>query len=697
MTTRAPQARLKQLLEVAGSAASRLWTDERLFYAALCVFNLFLARRTFKSGIWADADSVCHYAYVRHLLEEFYPATGTFIGFTPKFDLGAPFLLYNTPPGVYVSAAVVSKLTGLSALLALKSVMVVAFLAVPIVGAQLARTFTSPGASEGEARDLPKFVALALSLFSAELFGLEFYFKNCMLNPALGVPLLLATLLFYRRAQMASGPRTVAWLALAGGAFAATAFVHLLSTYMLALALGCCALAAGPRRAGRSLVQIGVVVGLGAGLAAFWLVPSMPFAAPHDAAFTWIRRAEDTLSNYADGSLLSSYPVGFYPQFVTYSSVGIVAILCAAFGVWRAVRLRAWPVLSFAGCAVLALLVMLGPRPSFGLSILPMYDRLLWYRFATLLELCTLLVAGWGAWQLHELRARLGNVVVHALLGGAAWAALVMTQRAVKIETAQDYPQFVQDVDEVSAWLRDHGKPGGRVFSEFLGQDVVDSVGVNYPRHMIPILSGYPAAGGWVYENDLAAQAMMKLGVFWFDPFPMIAKAPRYDVQYIVAGSPNFVRVLGDDPRWRRVLATSHVTLFEAVGREPALAEAPGWDVKVASQRYLRGGGYEYTFDATRTAGGGPVGALLVKTGWSTAWRARSGDRELRVDRTDDSLVTVTLPEGVDHASVTLTWDISALRAKGDRISLAALAFAAAMLLYGTRRKVPAPAIPEGL
>ena len=76
--------------------ASRLWTSERLFLVALTLFNVFLARRTFKGGIWADNDSVCHYAYVRHLLEDILPATGSFIGFTPKYDLGAPFLLYNT-------------------------------------------------------------------------------------------------------------------------------------------------------------------------------------------------------------------------------------------------------------------------------------------------------------------------------------------------------------------------------------------------------------------------------------------------------------------------------------------------------------------------------------------------------------------------------------------------------------------------
>jgi hypothetical protein len=43
---------------------------------------------------------------------------------------------------------------------------------------------------------------------------------------------------------------------------------------------------------------------------------------------------------------------------------------------------------------------------------------------------------------------------------------------------------------------------------------------------------------------------------------------------------------------------------------------------------------------------------------------------------------------------VTLTWDISELRARGDRISLAALVVALGMIAYGVRRRAPAPALP---
>jgi hypothetical protein len=657
---------------------ARVWRDERLFFAALTLFNLFLARRTFGEGIWADNDSVCHYAYVRHLLEEVLPATGTFFGWTPKYDLGTPFLLYNTPPGLYVATAALT-LTGLGALAALKTIMVVAFLSVPIVGARLARTF------EDEPRDLPRFVALALSLFSSELFGLEFFFKNGMLNPAFALPFLLATLLLYRRAQRAEGPAALVPMALAGLSLAATAFIHLLSAYMLGIALAAFTLAEGPRRLGRSILQAAVVVGLGGSLVAFWLLPSLRFSSSEDAAFTWIRRQSDTLQALAGGSLLSSYPVGFFPRFVQSSNAGCVAVVCSAFGLWRAVVLRRWAVLACYLTLLVALLVTLGPVPSFGMWILPMYERLLWYRFCTLLELSLLLTAGWGAWQLWELRGRLGTVVSWGLVVGALWAAQVMTKRAVHVETTGSYAGFVDDVDRISGWLTDHGKQGGRVFSEFLGQGALDAASVNYPRHMIPIQSGFAEAGGWVYENNPAAQALLKKGLLWHDAFPIIALAERYDVEYVVAGSPALVHAMGEDPRWRLALGTAHLSLFEAVGREPSLVDAQGWDARVRSARYLRGGGYEYVLDA---APSGPAHApeLTVKTSWSPAWRAHADGGEVSIRESPEGLLRLAMPDGA--TTVTLTWDIGELRARGDRISLGAVLAMTALLVAGTRRKL---------
>ena len=253
-----------------------------------------------------------------------------------------------------------------------------------------------------------------------------------------------------------------------------------------------------------------------------------------------------------------------------------MATVCSAFGLWRAIQLRRWPVLACFATAIIALLIAVGPSPSFGLWILPRYDRLLWYRFCTLLELSVLLTAGWGAWQLWELRGRLGTAVTWGLVIGGLWAAQVTTKRAVHIETTESYAGFVQDVDRISEWLAQHRQKQGRVFSEFLGKGVLGAASVNYARHMIPIQSGLGEAGGWVYENDPAAQALLKNGLLWYDAFPIIALAPRYDVQYVVAGSPGLVRALSQDPRWRLALGTTHLSLFEAVDREPSSSRLAG-------------------------------------------------------------------------------------------------------------------------
>jgi hypothetical protein len=535
-----------------------------------------------------------------------------------------------------------------------------------------------------------------LSLFSSELFGLEFYFKNGMLNPAVALPLALATLVCSRRAQCEPGARALRWVSLGAVAFAAVVFTHLLTAYMLSLALACFTFASGPRRFGHGALQAATMVGLGLGLAAFWLVPSLGFAAKEDAAYTWLRRPVETLSTFLDGSAFSSYFAGFYPRFFTFSAVGIVATVCAGLGLLRLARRPNAAVMACAATAILALLVAMGPRPSFGLEILPAYDRLLWYRFMTLAQVMTLLVSGWAAWWLWEIRERLGRAFLFVVAGATFWALLVLTQRANAILTAGDEPGFVADVDAVASWLRAHGKREGRVYGEFLGQNAADSVSVNYLRHMIPILSGLGEASGWIYENNEAAQGFMRRGLLWYNPFPMIALAERYDVEYVAAGTPNLVHALLTDPRWRPVLETSHVSLFEAVGRDPSLVEAAGWAARMVHEGYLRGGGYEYAIEVAPEGQGERARSLRVKTSWSPAWRAYAGDRELPVTRSEDALVDVALPES--PSAIRLTWDIGAARTKGNRISLLSAACVALLLGIGTRRhralEMPGALIP---
>ncbi|HEX4514188.1 MAG TPA: hypothetical protein VH054_11650, partial [Polyangiaceae bacterium] len=79
---------LREVARKLASLAREIWRRDWAVLLLVCALNGFLSRRTWGAGIWVDNDSVCHYAYLRHLVEEFYPATGTFMGFSPKFNSG---------------------------------------------------------------------------------------------------------------------------------------------------------------------------------------------------------------------------------------------------------------------------------------------------------------------------------------------------------------------------------------------------------------------------------------------------------------------------------------------------------------------------------------------------------------------------------------------------------------------------------
>ena len=154
------------------------------------------------------------------------------------------------------------------------------------------------------------------------------------------------------------------------------------------------------------------------------------------------------------------------------------------------------------------------------------------------------------------------------------------------------------------------------------------------------------------------------------------------------------------DPRWRLALETSHLSLFEALGRSPSLVEADGAEPHVVREGYLRGGGYEYVIAVDPIPGVPPARRLRVKTSWSPAWRAHAGDAELPVTPSADALVDVALPQGTASSTVRLTWDIGPMRARGNRISLLAAACLAVLLGIGSRRvsglELPGPLL-QGL
>jgi|GEM_PF-2551040 len=689
-------------------AAALAVTDDRWFLVLVTAFNLFLVRRSFAPGIWADNDSVGHLAYATYLRDEFYPQTGTFLGFCPKYNLGLPFLLFNTPPLLYVVTAATSLALGISVLASLKACVIVAYLAVPALAGALVRTFDErPG-------HLFKFAVATFSLFSSELFGLEFFFHNGMLNPAFALPWMLATLIAQRRAVLTPGPRCLWWIVLAGLAFATTLLTHTLTAYMTAVTLVGVTVGDRPRRIGANAIALGATLGLGVALAGFWLYPSLAFGAKTDAAYTWIRDPKATITTFFDGTLLSSFWGSFFPSFAAVSRSGSTAVLAAAIGVVAAARRRAWVVFGFVLTAALALWIACGPSWSAVIGAAPMYERLLWYRFVTLAIFATLAVASYGAWRASGRDVALWPANWIALGVAALWATFVMTERAVKIETASAYPQFQQSVDRVVARLnaRPKDRPAGRVFSEFLGFNTIEASSVNYPREMLPVLTGLDEVGGWIYENNPAGQVLLRKGPFWYNGIPILELADAYDLEYVVAGTPNLVRALANDPRWQELEETPDLVLFQA-RRPPRFAEADGFDVDVVERAYVRGGGYRMKVrvapspargGASDAPGGrgadGGEGArwLSIKTNHSTAWRATAGGEALAIRATPNGLLEVELPEraGAAPVDVAIEWNIDALRSVGDRVSLAGLGLAAALALLGLRKRWPID-VPQGV
>ena len=74
--------------------------NKKLCTSSLAIAQLVVARRGLVAAPLADIDSVCHVAYVEYFVQRFWPEAHALVGYTPDYNLGAPFLLFNVPPGV---------------------------------------------------------------------------------------------------------------------------------------------------------------------------------------------------------------------------------------------------------------------------------------------------------------------------------------------------------------------------------------------------------------------------------------------------------------------------------------------------------------------------------------------------------------------------------------------------------------------
>lgn len=653
---------VKLLCRLVRSPAER----DAIILCILTSLNFVLILRAFNAGIIADNDFVCHYGYARIFAERMLPAGQAWFGWRPEHHLGTPFLLFNPPPLLYWSTAILSAL-GLSVLGALKFLLCLAFLSVPPLCYALARAIAPREPL------FPLCAALVAALFSSELAGMDFFFRNGMVNAAVAVPVFIAGVTFFRRAL-----DTVANLSasLLGAALSVSTLglLHLQTGYCLGLFAVAMALWGHPSTWGRCLLRVAAAFVIGLGLAGFWLIPSQTFAGSGQVLATWIRPPAEVLLSWLSGRIFSSYAAGFSPRYFSESSAGLAATILGAVGIAVAIRSRNYRVLSLATGALVALWLALGPRCAFVLSGLPLYDRLLWYRLVTFAIIAWQVVAAWGLSLLLSrcltaptVRNSIRTLLILTLAGWSAWCAMVLLARASLITTEADFPRAQEDLNTVAAWIRAQSGSHGRIYSEFPKTGVPEIVSVNYARHLLPVLSGADEVMGWSYENNLVGQQLVRQGLLHENPFAILDLSRRLNIRYVSAQSLNFRMALLRDPRWRRVVRTETLDLFEAVGFEDAVAEdvSNGRPVAVATSVDSAGG---FRLSLTSVADAGEQ-VVLVKYGYSAAWRVARGAAEIRP--TSDGLFELHLAERTVGQRIEVTWDISRERRLGRGVSIA--------------------------
>jgi hypothetical protein len=664
--------------------AAQSWV---VIICASFIFSAFAARHAFDGGILADNDSVSHYAYLRVLLDDVGPHANTHLGFCQRFGLGIPYLLYNTPPGLYVAAAALTKIFHLAPERSLIVLTFAAYASLPILGALLARNLAP------DLKYLPAITAVMLGTSTSELFGLEFFFKNGMLNAAVALPLAPAMAICFVRARERTLRDGAVWLAGAAVLFAALLLTHVQTAYMGGLLLAGLVLSAPWRRWAGELARVAFIVVAGAALSAYWLVPSTAVVLPHVDVFHWARGPELTALRYFFGTFLSVYVAAFRKGLVTYSGVGFPIMVLAVVGVVFAVKSRARPVLAFIGVSLFALWLSLGPPLAGPLAGLPGYERLLWYRFTTLAAFSTLMITAYGAARVlaastpSRRRRLLKRVTCAAIIGTWIWSAVVAVRRSGVIRTERSFPEQAAELRSLADWLRAHDTGEGRIYSEFLADyTAAPTISVNYARKLLPTLTSIPEVGAWVYENSDAAQRVATRGVMWNSPVPMIDLAERYGVRWIVAESDFLNDLLSSDARWIRRVTGERYTLWESAtdsGRQAApRPKTDPMTITPVRQAHRDGGGFTVDFQATGLSQGSHE--IVVKTGYSKLWHGTVNGRSVPLAANEDGLIIVPVPaDAGERAEVHLEWEVDRLKSVGRWLSvfaLVALGVASALL-----------------
>lgn len=545
-------------------------------------------------------------------------ARGRIDGWFPRFVVGHQQFLFNGPGLTWLMALVRGVTFGaVSNSGALKAVVVASFVALPPAVWFLARSFTLGRRAAGLAAVLSVLVS---SPFGVGLRGL---FETGLVPHQVGA---VSFCLALGAAVRITSDDRRRWVALFGASLAALAITHLISLLILGVVLALTlAVPAATRRLSRpALVRLAAGGAGGAGLAGFWLVPFLAHRDLQGVVTTWappplLRR----LGSIASGDIL--FPAGF----------GLLVLGAWVYQALRSRRDRSGAALAWVVPPVAYLLVAHGLPHLVGLNeaTLQLANRGLGYMgLLAVLAVAVLLADSVRRWG--------DRGYVGVLLVVAAAAILWAPGR----EAAGQFPEPVPALRAAAGELARIVPDGARFATERDYPAEIRRTGVIHPETWLAHASGRNSLNGFNLESSSTPRAALLMNRLDGVPATRIAlRLAKLGVTHVVATTEEFVARLTRSPRFVVVWRSPPVTILalQTVPGQPAPSSQVSADRPMAAEltqtqpEHLR-----FVLDAREPS------IATVALAWSPKWRAALDGEQVRLGRTGDGLLQLTVPAG---------------------------------------------------
>ena len=581
-------------------------------------------------------------------------ADGKLDGWLPNFSLGyQEFLFYGPGQTMLIGLARIGSLGMLSSTGGYKLLAITSLALLPFSVAWLARGMGLSRCGAG--------MAAILSLLVSNPFGVGVHgvFENSLIAQQVAGSLVFIVLGGVLRLLFDPRPR---WTLVTGVALAALMVTHLISTVILALllvvALPTAVMMNRPRfSALKALFGAGVI---GAGLAAFWLVPLLAHRDLRGTVATWSTPAlPDRLRELWQGT------------FVFGPHVAQVVAAASLYALFHLTRQRRW--------AALALMVPVG---------YVLLGRFLLHRYPDNDLMIQIENRGIGmaaiiaTFPLAELCAhvvtRLRRPTSPVTIAAAAGLAVAFVLRSIQpwAAVAQQMPPGTPSLHAAAVELRRVVPPGARWVQVRDFPTELSSTGVVHPDFWLAHQSRRWTANSFNPESSSGPAAT---GDHILDrPTQEAARdLARLGVVVVVATTPETSSRL-ESPSFRVVWRRSVISILEVVAPEGQPSPSSLVATSSPATATLDRAAPEHLAMTVRSA---EVTAATVAVAWSPKWQGRLNGRPVPLERTSDGIVEVQLPAGASRLALDYSSDV------WDKLGLLITLVTAAGLIETVRRR----------